>query len=278
MKEISRSVRRHGDVWKYYRGVEMLGRGSFGLVYLAQDEVNNRRVAIKVVELANLQSKLLVGTLNELKLMQKEAHDNLLGSYDSVMITTDAAKPKLALVMELMDRGSLTEIIAAYDAPIPEPVIAYVCRCVASGLQYLHARGVVHRDIKSDNVLANRKGCVKLSDFGFCALASGNHRRRSIVGSTYWISPEVSLGREYDQKADIWSLGIFCMELLEGDPPYYHLRPHEVAHVIATVGRPKLQNPHLVSPTLQDFLDACLNTDPRSRASSAELLKVRMPG
>ncbi|NWV71661.1 PAK3 kinase, partial [Malurus elegans] len=89
-------------------------------------------------------------------------------------------------------------------------------------LDFLHSKKVIHRDVKSDNILLGMNGSVKLTDFGLCAqLTPERSRRCTVLGSPYWVAPEILKKEEYDTQVDIWALGIVAIEMLEGEPPYF---------------------------------------------------------
>lgn len=132
--------------------------------------------------------------------------------------------------MECMD-VSLADIISINDkTQLKEKHIGRVARDILRALTRLHRLNRIHRDIRSDNILLNLRGEVKLADFGHCAqLTPTQPQRNSVVGTPYWMSPEVIKGQNYDSKADIWSLGVVLLEMAEGDPPYVEHPPLRVS-------------------------------------------------
>ncbi|KAL9645218.1 hypothetical protein ABK040_002419 [Willaertia magna] len=192
-----------------------------------------------------------------------ENNINLLLSYQK------KSYDELFVVMEYVSGGKLTDLL---HVTFLESEIAAILKPILKALQILHKEyGVIHRDIKSDNVLITRDGKIKLADFGFCA--ENNGKRRSVVGTPYWMSPEIVMANPYDEKTDVWSFGIMVLELANGDIPLIEHPPIKALFLIRQQDPPTFKNPSQWSDTFKDFLSKCLQKDPKERASVDELLE-----
>jgi serine/threonine protein kinase len=137
------------------------------------------------------------------------------------------------------------------------------------GLVYLHEQGVIHRDIKGANILTTKDGTVKLADFGVAT--KSNVSEYSVVGTPYWMAPEVIELSGATTASDIWSLGCTVIELLDGQPPYHNLQPMPALFKIVSDDHPPL--PEGASPAVRDFLMQCFQKDPNLRVTAEKLLK-----
>ncbi|KAJ4304109.1 Protein kinase [Collariella sp. IMI 366227] len=273
-----REVVSKDDPNRLYAKQKKIGQGASGSVYVAK-VMGTRpgapmkvrgasdRVAIKQMDLAHQPRKELI--VNEILVMRENKHANIVNFLDSFLMDNDK---ELWVVMEYMEGGALTDVIEN-NPVITEEQISTICLETCQGLEHLHSQNIIHRDIKSDNVLLDARGNVKITDFGFCAkLTETKSKRATMVGTPYWMAPEVVKQKEYGPKVDIWSLGIMAIEMIESEPPYLNEEPLKALYLIATNGTPRLKKPEKLSKELKAFLSVCLCVDVKSRASAQELL------
>ncbi|KAM4877914.1 serine/threonine-protein kinase PAK 1-like [Thomomys bottae] len=260
-----RSIVSVGDPKKKYTRFEKIGHGALGTVYTAMDVATGQEVAIKQMNLQQHPEKGLV--INEILVMRENKNPNIANYLDNYLVGDE-----LWVVMEYLAGGPLSDVVTKIC--MDEGQIAAVCRECLQALEFLHSNQVIHRDIKSDNILLGKDGSVKLTDFGFCAQITPEQSKRStMVGTPYWMAPEVVTRKPYGPEVDIWSLGIVAIEMMEGEPPYFNENPLRALCLIATSGTPELQNPEKVSAIFRDFLNRCLEMDVEKRGSAKELLQ-----
>ncbi|KAK7730765.1 Protein kinase of the Mitotic Exit Network [Botryosphaeria dothidea] len=249
---------------KDYQLGDCLGKGAFGSVYRALNWGTGETVAIKQVKLVDLPKNELRVIMLEIDLLKNLNHPNIVKYHGFVKDTQS-----LYIILEYCENGSLHSICKNFGK-FPENLVAIYMSQVLHGLLYLHEQGVIHRDIKGANILTTKEGLVKLADFGVATKTAGLNDS-SVVGTPYWMAPEVIELSGATTASDIWSLGCTVIELLEGKPPYHKLQPMPALFRIVNDDHPPL--PEAASPAVRDFLMQCFQKDPNLRVSARKLLK-----
>ncbi|PHH65589.1 hypothetical protein CDD81_2024 [Ophiocordyceps australis] len=252
---------------KDYRLGECLGKGAFGSVYKAFNWSTGEAVAVKQIKLANLPKSELRMIESEIDLLKNLLHDNIV-KYIGFVKSIDC----LNIILEYCENGSLHSILKAYGK-FPENLVGVYMAQVLKGLQYLHDQGVIHRDIKGANILTTKDGTVKLADFGVSTstLTGGQEKEAQVVGTPYWMAPEIIQLSGASSASDIWSVGCTVIELLHGKPPYHHLAAMPALFAIVNDDHPPL--PEGISAAARDFLMQCFQKDPNLRVSARKLLR-----
>ncbi|PUU84361.1 hypothetical protein B9Z19DRAFT_4627 [Tuber borchii] len=243
---------------------DCLGKGAFGSVYRALNWGTGETVAVKQIRLTDLPKSELRVIMLEIDLLKNLNHPNIV-QYHGFVKTADS----LYIILEYCENGSLHSICKNFGK-FPENLVGLYMTQVLHGLLYLHDQGVIHRDIKGANILTTKEGLVKLADFGVATRATGLSDS-SVVGTPYWMAPEVIELAGATTASDIWSVGCTAVELLDGKPPYHKLASMQALFRIVNDDHPPL--PEGASPAVRDFLMQCFQKDPNLRVSARKLLK-----
>nr|AFY97674.1 hpo protein [Macrostomum lignano] len=245
--------------------VSKLGKGSYGSVYKAEHMATGHTLAIKKVPVdTDLQE-----IIKEISIMQQCDSPYIVKYYGSYFKDAD-----LWIIMEYCGAGSVSDIMRLRGKTLSEMEIATVLAYTLKGLEYLHQRRKIHRDIKAGNILLNSQGQAKLADFGVAGqLTDTMAKRNTVIGTPYWMAPEVIQEIGYNYSADIWSLGITAIEMADGKPPYGDIHPMRALFMIPTKPPPSFRNPNKWSQEFIDFVSQCLIKNPADRPSSERLLQ-----
>ncbi|KAK0719747.1 hypothetical protein B0H67DRAFT_599402 [Lasiosphaeris hirsuta] len=245
---------------KDYRLGDCIGKGAFGTVYKAFNWGTGEAVAVKQIKLVDVPKSELRMIEAEIDLLKNLHYIGFVKSVDC-----------LNIILEYCENGSLHSICKAYGK-FPENLVGVYMTQVLQGLQYLHDQGVIHRDIKGANILTTKDGTVKLADFGVStSTLAGPDKEAQVVGTPYWMAPEIIQLSGATSSSDIWSVGCTVIELLQGKPPYHNLAAMPALFAIVNDDHPPL--PEGVSPAARDFLMQCFQKDPNLRVSARKLLR-----
>eukprot|EP01111_Echinosteliopsis_oligospora_P004162 TRINITY_DN1659_c0_g1_i1.p1 TRINITY_DN1659_c0_g1~~TRINITY_DN1659_c0_g1_i1.p1 ORF type:complete len:358 (-),score=80.05 TRINITY_DN1659_c0_g1_i1:15-1088(-) len=259
------------DPEQLFEVLEILGSGSFGTVLKCKNKGTGSIEAVKFIEISEDTDRLEL--INEINILKATSSCDFIVKHTGYWELPSC----LLIAMEFCNGGAVLDVINAMQKPLKEEQIAAICYHILLGLQFMHSSKILHRDIKAGNVLLTIDGRAKLGDFGVSTkLISTLQRHRTVVGSPYWMSPEViqATGSSgYDQKADIWSLGITAIEMAEMKPPHFEINPLRVIFVIPHRNPPTLSNPLSWSSSFVDFISKCLQKNTQERATATELLQ-----
>ncbi|KAK9468293.1 kinase-like domain-containing protein [Lipomyces arxii] len=267
-----------GGPTRWIKGA-LIGSGSFGSVLLGLNALTGELMAVKQVGLTQndkqggdqARRKPMIDALQrEIQLLRDLHHENIVQYLGS-----NSDGQYLNIFLEYVPGGSVAALLRNYG-PFEEPLIRTFVRQILTGLNYLHQKDIIHRDIKGANVLVDNKGKIKISDFGIskrveAGLLSGNqHHRPSLQGSVYWMAPEVVKQTSYTRKADIWSVGCLVVEMFTGTHPFPEFSQMQALFKIGTMCAPEV--PKEISSDAKDFLAKTFEFDFEKRPSAQELL------
>jgi len=252
---------------------DLIGKGSFGKVYMAMNATTGELIAVKQVRIKTTEEQEQAKEIeNEISLMRHLRHKNIVS-----LIGTQRTSQKLNIIMEYVPGKSLDTLLEKFGA-FSEKVMKSYTRQLLHALAYCHDKRVVHRDIKGKNILVDTRGNLKLADFGsakrFANALSKDSPSLSYNYTPLWTAPEVLVG-DYNSKVDIWSLGCVLIEMASAKPPWseqnFENPFRALYHIGNTNSIPKI--PDNVSDQCRNFILCCLRRDPDKRPSAADCLR-----
>ncbi|CAL6034429.1 Kinase [Hexamita inflata] len=254
--------------------LRLIGQGSFGTVHEALDLDSSEMVAVKVMCVGDYQEyRNIVKEIKFLNALSK--HPNAVKYVQSYY---QQGKNELWIAMEYCSAGSVSDLMKRSKRTLTEGEAAFITHEMLSGLLFLKEKLVMHRDIKAQNLLVTSEGNIKVSDFGVSAqLKNDAQKKQTFIGTPFWMAPEIILQKAYGFEADIWSVGITVIEMLEGKPPHSEKHPMKAMMSIPSDPEPRL-DPSKYSTAACDFVKCCLQKDPSQRLSYEQLLMHEFMG
>jgi len=253
-----------------YLVMKRIGKGAMGTVYMATNQMDGRTHAIKRMSMKKIPESERAAVEFEIKMLKHLSHPNIVKYVDTIR-----EDRYLNIVLEYVPNGSLSTMLEKFGV-FSETLAAHYISQTVEALEYLHQQGIIHRDIKGGNILADSEGIVKLTDFGvatrFRKDFSGGEESNLPAGTMFYMAPEiVKMSSPPTYSCDIWSVGATVIELLTGEPPYSNEEGMSVCYRIVNDDHPPL--PVSVSAACRNFLMECFQKDPDLRISAKALKK-----
>ncbi|RKP02459.1 hypothetical protein CXG81DRAFT_10781, partial [Caulochytrium protostelioides] len=257
----------HGTPIEWMQG-PLIGKGSFARVYYGVNLKSKEIMAVKQVD-KPMRERMVDALHQEIALLEDLQHDNIVR-----YLGFEAGEKTINVFLEYVSGGSASSLLAKCGR-FDEPLCCNLVEQILSGLEYLHERCIIHRDIKGANILIDEDGVVKISDFGISKkneykMAYRYNSRMSLQGSVYWMAPEVIKSKGYSAKVDIWSLGCVVLEMLTGTHPWRQLDEMQTMWRLGRGNAPEI--PDDLSDLAKDFLAQCLTVDAEQRPTASQLL------
>lgn len=270
---------REGDEPPAWRKVELIGKGANGKVYSAMLLSTGGMIAVKQYRLKDegLDVQAMRNFEMEIEVMKDLCHPNIVQYLGSEFRPVDGVNDEeFNIFLEYIPGNSL-ETLLAKTGPLEESVARIYMRQILEGCGYLHANGIIHRDIKCANILISTGGDIKLTDFGTAKRVNDNTLNgcKTFSGTPFWMAPEVIRNEDYGRKADVWSIGCTLIEMVTAKHPWWPLENAFAVmfHVTNTTEQPAIPPEIRLSADCKDFLRLCLERDTSKRPTVDELLE-----
>jgi serine/threonine protein kinase len=247
---------------------ELIDTGAFGEVH--RGRWRNNTVAVKVIRVGDVTQQAIESFFREIEVMNCLRHPNVV-----MMLAACTGAPRLGIVMEYVGGGSLYRLLHVHQRKLTEQQVKDVASDVTHGIQYLHSINIMHRDLKSKNVLLTdtKPATAKLCDFGLSRIRIETATMTGNIGTAQWIAPEILNESRYTFKADVYSFGIVLLEMVSNQVPFHGMHPLAVVMAVGTKKK-KPSIPQNIHQCLTDLIHGCLEWDPRNRASIATVINA----
>ena len=255
-----------------YKVKKLLGEGSFGKAFLCSRDSDEDLCVIKQIKVEDMTKQEKDDVINESTILSKLDHPNIIKFFEFF----ESSKPKLTfnIVTEYADGGDLSEKIKEQNkTPFKESDILDYFTQICLALKHIHEKKIIHRDLKSGNVFLMKSGLVKLGDFGIAKTFKNTmDKAKTMVGTPYYLSPEIIQGKPYDNKSDIWSLGVLLYEMMTFKMPF---EANTLPMLSMKIMRGNYTPPSsMYTKDLREIVSKCLMVDPSRRPSIREILKM----
>ncbi|XP_010498195.1 PREDICTED: serine/threonine-protein kinase EDR1-like [Camelina sativa] len=254
-------------LWEEVTVAERIGLGSYGEVY--RGDWHGTAVAVKKFIDQDITGEALEEFRSEVRMMRRLRHPNIVLFMGAV-----TRPPNLSIVTEFLPRGSLYRLIHRPNNQLDERKRLRMALDAARGMNYLHSCNpvIVHRDLKSPNLLVDKNWVVKVCDFGLSRMKVSTYlSSKSTAGTAEWMAPEVLRNEPADEKCDVYSYGVILWELFTLQQPWGKMNPMQVVGAVGFQHR-RLEIPEFVDPGIADIIRKCWQTDPRLRPSFGEIM------
>ena len=262
-----------GTIVQGYTLIQRIGQGTFGIVYTCKDEHSNDTSVMKLITVDDMSNEDQEACLTEVQVLAQMVKYEC--KYIIKYINSFVSDNSLCLVMEYASGGNLRQLLKSSDEGLKTSQILTYMACIASALHCMHSIDILHRDLKSANVFINEKYC-KIGDFGLSRiLTNPSSLAKSVVGTPYYLSPEMCNGNSYNSKTDLWSFGIILFEMCTTGS--YPFKANNQAALVLQIAECRLDKQRLRDITsshgssFSSLLDRCLTKDPRRRPSALQV-------
>ncbi len=243
-----------------------LGQGSFGVVYKVRRKADKGIYVMKQINIAQMNAHLRKEALNEVKILSSLDNAYIVKYYESFL-----EKNFLNIVMEYCEGGDLANLIKNSLKALPESKVWKFLIQICTGLAYVHSKKILHRDIKSMNIFLSKNEDVRIGDLGVAkALAETGNFAHTMIGTPYYLSPEMCEERPYNSKSDMWAVGCVLYEMCTKRHPFE--ANNQAALILKIINGKYAPIPSSYSPELTDILNLCLHRDYKKRPGAKTIL------